>query len=404
MKSFLEIFATKEIFDTINGISAPLALVGIIAAVVFQILRQILKAKRISSEPSKSEQVFKYLFILSLVAVIFGFAGFALQNGLIKHHPEKIGFYGLRGDSSTVDTEPPVDTVFVYPESDSIFYVGNTAELLQHLGNKRKLIALPGTYDIYEYLLDTARILYPGKNIDEDARVRDSVMRAVQRLFPHIEVTDPDPLSIESRVVLTELHDVVIEGQKGAVISSSSPVYAAAVLKNCRNITLRNLEMRHSVTKCVSPVLVVEDCRNIRVENCILDGSGTIGVLARNNTDLEFGNNEIRNCRDALANFESCRGRLEFRDNDCIKNGAKFLVNNCDTVVFVDNIITRNGFNKRNYNPLIRINARKLIFSDNVITDNKSDFGIILNAAGEVDSTGIGVNEFGDSAFVWINR
>lgn len=75
----------QEIFEIASRVSTPLALGGFLAAVVFFIFRQILKkdffptlAKSASAEIIKT--IIDRLFVLALVAMVLGFAGYILPN------------------------------------------------------------------------------------------------------------------------------------------------------------------------------------------------------------------------------------------------------------------------------------------------------------------------------------
>lgn len=75
----------QEIFEIASRVSTPLALGGFSAAVVFFIFRQILKkdffptlAKSASAEIVKT--IIDRLFVLALVAMVLGFAGYILPS------------------------------------------------------------------------------------------------------------------------------------------------------------------------------------------------------------------------------------------------------------------------------------------------------------------------------------
>ncbi len=75
----------QEIFEIASRISTPLALGGFFAAILFFIFREILRkdvfptlAKSASAEIIKT--IIDRLFILALVAMVLGFAGYILPN------------------------------------------------------------------------------------------------------------------------------------------------------------------------------------------------------------------------------------------------------------------------------------------------------------------------------------
>jgi len=73
----------ERIFEVASRISTPLALAGLLAAIFFFVVRQLIAknifpvlTKQISGDLLKL--IIDRLFILSLVAVVLGFAGFVL--------------------------------------------------------------------------------------------------------------------------------------------------------------------------------------------------------------------------------------------------------------------------------------------------------------------------------------
>ena len=73
----------NKVFEIAANISTPLMLAGFIAAAFFLIIRQILKMKLFPKltrllSAKMIELIIERLFILTLVAMILGFAGFVL--------------------------------------------------------------------------------------------------------------------------------------------------------------------------------------------------------------------------------------------------------------------------------------------------------------------------------------
>ena len=63
----------KNIFEIATSVSSPLALAGLIAAIMFYIIMQMVKQKR---QNPLFVTISKYLFTLALVAIVLGFAGY----------------------------------------------------------------------------------------------------------------------------------------------------------------------------------------------------------------------------------------------------------------------------------------------------------------------------------------
>lgn len=65
----------KEIFKIATSVSTPLALAGLIAAILFYVILQMLK-KRSSNQNPIFSTILKYLFVLALTSLILGFSGY----------------------------------------------------------------------------------------------------------------------------------------------------------------------------------------------------------------------------------------------------------------------------------------------------------------------------------------
>jgi hypothetical protein len=69
-----------KIFDLAAHVSTPLSLAGIFSAIFFYILRQILRKKDSKAASAKTDiLIVNRLFILSLISMLLGFSGWALQ-------------------------------------------------------------------------------------------------------------------------------------------------------------------------------------------------------------------------------------------------------------------------------------------------------------------------------------
>src|SRR5437870_12460548 len=73
-----------DIFKISSDVATPLALAGLFAAVLFFTFRQLLSAKwfpKLATDAAGEiiKRIVNYLFVLSLVAMVLGFAGFLAQ-------------------------------------------------------------------------------------------------------------------------------------------------------------------------------------------------------------------------------------------------------------------------------------------------------------------------------------
>jgi hypothetical protein len=109
----------NSIFDIASKVATPLALAGLFGAILFFTLRRILQAHFVSQVGKNQSaqillRIINYLFILCLVGMILGFAGYVLrfsrpENNKSKTKAEQIveleiEIHKLQGELTKIDT------------------------------------------------------------------------------------------------------------------------------------------------------------------------------------------------------------------------------------------------------------------------------------------------------------
>ena len=117
---------------------------------------------------------------------------------------------------------------------------------------------------------------------------------------PHPEAFD---------VIIHDVQDLTISAPAGVIFST--PWAYADVLKfeNCRRLTLEGLTAVHDVEPgfCVGDCLQLEDCRDVRVTGCTLDGSGAYGLQALDCAGIVLEDCEISHCTYGAVSLTGCR-------------------------------------------------------------------------------------------------
>ena len=67
-------------------------------------------------------------------------------------------------------------------------------------------------------------------------------------------------------------------------------------LKNCSNIKIIGLTLRHDLMGCFTNCFDVNTCKNIRFTNCDINGSGYIGICVNKSTGIKVKNCKIHQC------------------------------------------------------------------------------------------------------------
>ena len=101
-------------------------------------------------------------------------------------------------------------------------------------------------------------------------------------------------------LVITNVDNLWIEGTENTLSRILTRPRYADVLKcrDCRNIRFENLELAHTGDAgfCRGSVLAFANCEDVRIDDCILFGSGTHGIEADGLTQLSCSNSVIRDC------------------------------------------------------------------------------------------------------------
>ena len=112
---------------------------------------------------------------------------------------------------------------------------------------------------------------------------------------------------------------------KGETVLAAVPRYANVLrFSNCQNVAVENLTAGHTKEPgwCMGGVLYYELTDSARVENCGLYGCGTIGVQARDCSDLTIRSSEIYECSYGAVSVGSCRD-VTVTDCDIHGHGAR---------------------------------------------------------------------------------
>lgn len=109
------------------------------------------------------------------------------------------------------------------------------------------------------------------------------------------------PKDMKESLVLENVNNLKIIGYGEKTVRFVTPMPDVPVMtfKNCNNITLENIEMGHAPEKstlCDGHVVSFTDCKNVKVDNCFLFGSGFLGISAIRVNGLECTNTTIRGC------------------------------------------------------------------------------------------------------------
>ncbi len=113
-----------------------------------------------------------------------------------------------------------------------------------------------------------------------------------------------------------EAYDLVISGVQNLTVTAPGVTFAtpwayADVLKfeGCEGLTLNGFTLVHDVEPgyCVGDCLELSVCRDVRVSDCTLDGSGAYGLQAEYSENVYVENSRIQNCTYGAARLWGCK-------------------------------------------------------------------------------------------------
>lgn len=197
------------------------------------------------------------------------------------------------------------------------FRVGTAEEFVQAIGSNRIIRLEPGSYD----LSACKRVSTPSvtwQNIHGDFEL---VIRNVENLS--IE----GPAASTARLLVRPINANVL------------------IFKDCAKIAVRNIEAGHSPETggCTGAVLCFIDCREVTIENTVLYGSGSYGLVLTRANGLLFKDSIIQGCSYGIISAVSSKNldfeRSKFQYNE---EFDMFELQDCGQVVIALCEITNN--------------------------------------------------------------
>lgn len=176
--------------------------------------------------------------------------------------------------------------------------VENIIEFIKAIGSNRKIILKSGKYEL--------------SNL-EDLR---------RKPVYHERVFDGQEIIIQGVENLT----IESQGHKSELLIA--PSYANVInFRDCSNITLSNLIFGHYPKKgsCEGGVISIKNCNNININDSILFGSGTLGLILSNVNTLIFESSIIKECTYGIMEISDSKNiyfrRSVFTNNQIIFYG-----------------------------------------------------------------------------------
>lgn len=132
-------------------------------------------------------------------------------------------------------------------------------------------------------------------------------------------------------------------GKKKSKIYTPSSEVSVLSFKNCKNITLDNIDAGHKTTElsCIANVIDIENSEVFIIKNSYLYGSGYVGIYGNNVKKLSIIKTTITECSSQLLYLDNC---MNTTIDSCVLSKTKggFTLSNCLNLTISNSEISEN--------------------------------------------------------------
>lgn len=132
-------------------------------------------------------------------------------------------------------------------------------------------------------------------------------------------------------------------GKKKPKIYTPSSIVSVLAFKNCKNITLDNIDAGHKTTdlSCIANVIDIDDSEIFNIKNSYIYGSGYIGVVGFNVKKLSITKTTITDCSSQILFLNNC---MNTTIDSCILSKTKggFTISRCLNLTISNTEISEN--------------------------------------------------------------
>ena len=178
-------------------------------------------------------------------------------------------------------------------------------------------------------------------------------------------------------LVISGVENLKIEslGQQPSLLVTE-PRYASVLnFENCRNITVSKIEAGHWPKKgyCRGGVLAFSACENVLVEDSVLYGSGTYGVIAYTTRNISLKSSVIKECTYGITFLDEVRDfiaeQCRFYNNIGILSIVD-IMNSSELIAFKKCEFDRNSFGESTRGTFFNIEKSAPIIVENCLIRN----------------------------------
>ncbi len=140
-----------------------------------------------------------------------------------------------------------------------------------------------------------------------------------------LNASDEQSIVIDKKIALTEgitltgIKNLQINGKENAELFTFNNIPHILKLKDCHEISISNIRMRVGVKNVGGPIIVIENCSNILLDNLDLGEYGTHALeIDEQSTGIKLYNSKISSCHE--SGIKTFCPSLEIRNNSFYSN------------------------------------------------------------------------------------
>jgi parallel beta-helix repeat protein len=145
-------------------------------------------------------------------------------------------------------------------------------------------------------------------------------------------------------LTIANKRNLTIEGEGTVELMCVSLYEDVVTISGSSRVTLRNIRVFHEPFEpgdCGGNVVVLQDCKNITITECHLNGCGATGVEGRETRGVRIENCEIYNNSLIAFHFENSQ-YIKIRKNHIYENFQNTELRYCKTVYIGENVFANN--------------------------------------------------------------
>ena len=182
-------------------------------------------------------------------------------------------------------------------------------------------------------------LIFPLIFFSQDINPKKSIVDIEEKIYTAIsgDTVKIEPGTYWGVLLFEELKNLTIDFTSVELLTDQD--VTIFTLKNCSNIKIIGLTIRHDLIGCFTNCFDVNTCESISFINCDINGSGFIGICVNKSTNVKVENCKIHQCTVGIflwENNETYNG-ISATTSDITINNSFFEENEVGNICFDQN-------------------------------------------------------------------